>query len=668
MSDRTGGLQSSNHAHRERPENYEEEDELDSDGEDVFSLVARAGGPGHTHEEDEDERLDMQDLILARSLRQRAESVEKVIASMLDQPPEVPPLHPDDLLDPPTSPELHPANARRLREHTLPNGVRLRLALATVINDLFARRAPVPPPHVSSQMGHKAPSPGLATALIPLAAVSLLNSTLPTRRPIPSDYIRSLYATGADPDAQNSPPSLRCPRHLHMGCEICVEAAKSAPRPGPKNRGSNTRAGSTASGSSPGEFGSSGHSNGGAGFGLGGGVTGWQEGSGIGSGLSRPGRRGTVLRRPSDAYKTQPTGMPQEINTDIMANTKLAEFIVRFLRLSALVASELGREALEDRASVDGGPREEGQSSSQSHPSSSPTMSARAIVQRQSSDSNHLYLNAFRPSRDWYFLLAGLLTRTVLEGYITGRWLGIEPLEVLLSVGLGMSSAPPPMSSSSGSRSPQKSNDEVDFSQFDPDDMPELDEAIKILFPSLREIGNFMNGSAPQLPRREGAELEYELEMMERLNRFYDVPQHTPDVATHMEDLAWQYPAESVERAACRFCEAVAQWRGKPELETYKKASWIVGNKDKAKPATPASMSIDSLVHSNPMSSPQQQQQPAYQKQSLPQNAKRKKKPTIDKYFVVPPSAMMQGRKRRRSEVDRTTSEEGRRIQPPMFS
>ena len=35
-----------------------------------------------------------------------------------------------------------------------------------------------------------------------------------------------------------------------------------------------------------------------------------------------------------------------------------------------------------------------------------------------------------------------------------------------------------------------------------------------------------------------------------------------------MEDLAWQYPAEPVERAALRFCEAIAKWRGKPELET----------------------------------------------------------------------------------------------------
>ena len=37
-----------------------------------------------------------------------------------------------------------------------------------------------------------------------------------------------------------------------------------------------------------------------------------------------------------------------------------------------------------------------------------------------------------------------------------------------------------------------------------------------------------------------------------------------------MEDLAWQYPAEPVERAALRFCEATAKWRGKPELETVR--------------------------------------------------------------------------------------------------
>jgi hypothetical protein len=42
-----------------------------------------------------------------------------------------------------------------------------------------------------------------------------------------------------------------------------------------------------------------------------------------------------------------------------------------------------------------------------------------------------------------------------------------------------------------------------------------------------------------------------------------------------MEDLAWHYPAEPVERAALRFCEAIAKWRGKPELETVRLLSHI---------------------------------------------------------------------------------------------
>ena len=37
-----------------------------------------------------------------------------------------------------------------------------------------------------------------------------------------------------------------------------------------------------------------------------------------------------------------------------------------------------------------------------------------------------------------------------------------------------------------------------------------------------------------------------------------------------MEDLAWHYPAEPVERSALRFCEAIAKWRGKPELENVR--------------------------------------------------------------------------------------------------
>ncbi len=509
MADRTGGTHSPNYIHRERPENYEEEEDVYSEGEDIHSLTARSGGPGHTHEEDEDERLDMQDLALARSLRQRAESVEKVITSMLDQPPAVPPVLPEELLEPPTSPQLHPHNPHQSsrsstrQEHMLPNGVRLRLALGTVINDVFARRAPSPPTRHYSSHTSPRPPPSLPPVVTPLLSVSMPRTMPYPRKPLPNDYIKSLYNIGADPDSQNSPPALRCPRHLLMGCEICVEA-KVVPRPmgEKKSRGASGRAASTA-GSSPGDgasFVSSGNV-----FGLGGGVTGWQEGSGIGSGLARPGTHGTVLRRPSHPSKAD----------EGFANTKLAELIVRFLRLSALVAIELGREATEDRASIDG----ERPSSSTGPPTLSPLLTPRMLPHRHLA-TTELHANALRPTRAWYFLLAGLLTRTVLEGYMTGGWRGIDALEVLLCVGLGLppkSANVPPRKESGAHDQSGKGKERDTFDQFDPDDLPDLEDAVKILFPSLRDV-NPGRGGFPQR-RPEGAEQEYEIEMMERLAR-----------------------------------------------------------------------------------------------------------------------------------------------------
>ncbi|GJE89954.1 hypothetical protein PsYK624_060680 [Phanerochaete sordida] len=647
MADRTGGTHAPNYVHRERPENYEEDEDVFSEGEDISSLTARSGGPGHTHEEDEDERLDMQDLALARSLRQRAESVEKVITSMLNQPPKVPPVLPEELLEPPTSPQLHPQSPPRPNEHSLPNGVRLRLALGTVINDVFARRAPSPPSrHIPSSHGSgQLPPPSLPPVLEPLLAVSLPRNMPSPRKPIPSDYIRTLYNIGADPDSQNSPPALRCPRHLLMGCDICVEAKANARPSAEKKRSQSGRAGST-SGSSPGE--NAGFSGAGNVFGLGGGVTGWQEGSGIGSGLTRPGQGGTALRRPPHpSTRGDRDGPPP-------ANTRLAELIVRFLRLSALVAIELGREATEERASVDG-------ERSNPQPSVSPLLAPRMLGKPTSAGaSSDLHANALRPTRAWYFLLAGLLTRSALEGYMTGMWRGTEPIEVLLCVGLGL----PPKTSPAAQQqrkdknapgaAPGRADDP--FAEFDPDDFPELEDAVKILFPSLRDVNPARGGMSP---RPEGAEQEYEIEMQERLTRFYDVPHSTPDVATHMEDLAWQYPAEAVERAACRFCEAVSRWRGKPELETYRKATWITVNRDAR-----SSMSIESLVHSNPTSParPGSTQAttpslahlpplPPYQ----PPNPQAARKPSVEDYFALPPAAalLLQNRKRRRSEAER---------------
>lgn len=189
MTDRTGGPLSSNYAHRKRPENYEEDDQEGSEGEDAENLKAR-GGPDRPHLNDDDERMARQDLELARNLRLRAEGLEKVVTSMLEQPPPIHPANDEDILTPPTSPRLNPSNQPDpLHPHTLPNGVRLRLALGTMINDFFARQAP-PPPYRHTQHSSKNSTPTeqslspninptsrLPPALMPLSQISSFATT-----------------------------------------------------------------------------------------------------------------------------------------------------------------------------------------------------------------------------------------------------------------------------------------------------------------------------------------------------------------------------------------------------------------------------------------------------------------------------------------------------------
>lgn len=656
MTDRTGGPGTPQFAHRNRPENYEEEDDVGSDGEDAVTLKARAGDPGRPHNDDEDERLRSQDLVLARALRLRAEGVEKVVTSMLDQPP---PLHralDEDLMTPPTSPRIVPAGSGAKDPHMLPNGVRLRLALGTMINDLFARQAPIPPHRHRSQSVSAAspstrievPALTLPPALVPLATVSAacpdkpnvqpwtrpsssmrpgpgpMYPVQPRSPPMASARTRALYMAGADPSTANSPPAFRCPRHLHTGCEICVEA-KSTPRTGS----------SATRGRASGEYG-------GAGGGRpqywkalpggvspeGGGITGWQDGSGIGSGLSRPARAGTVLRR-----RTKGEGTGTEAVCDGAGNTKLSELIARFLRLSAMVSAEMGREArgeeeepaspaspTEDKDDVDG----DGDGEYSTSPSTErggwegapppemeplPPPATPLPPQAQASpyeNQTPIYGSALRPSREWYLLLAGLLTRAVLEGYLTAGWRGPDAVDCLLKVGLGL--GVPPLASPSAPDA---------FAQFDPDELPSLLDAARMLFPTLRD-GNA--GGTKGL-----AEEEYEMEMETRLRRFYDIPQSTPDLSTHMEDLAWQYPAEPVERAAVRFCEAIEKWRGKPELETYKKKP--PASSSVADTPSSASMAIDTLVHGSPATST------TTGTVAAPRSTR---KPSIDVYFPQP--------------------------------
>jgi len=178
MTDRTGGSSSPNYIHRERPENFDEEDEAASDGESVPVLRHRSGWSM----DEEDARLAVKDPQLAKALRTRSESVEKVVASMLHQPPGVQPLHPHDAVNSPGSPEPKKQTpvGTNSHPHTLPNGVRLRAALATLINDFFARESHPPSTQALSSY--------LPPGTVPLLPISSLISEVPSSQPVSPCY------------------------------------------------------------------------------------------------------------------------------------------------------------------------------------------------------------------------------------------------------------------------------------------------------------------------------------------------------------------------------------------------------------------------------------------------------------------------------------------------
>ena len=228
-----------------------------------------------------------------------------------------------------------------------------------------------------------------------------------------------------------------------------------------------------------------------------GGVSGWQDGTGIGSGLSTPDMKGCTLRRKVRDWDLTAAGGDHGHEPCGAGNTKLSRLIPRFLRLSALVAVELGGEAKDEEEEREAAGAGAGTGQPLNEGTAAPADGASDTSSSQG--VNRLNDIAFRPTREWYLLLAGLLTRAVLEGYLTGGWKGLQAAECLLTVGLGV-----------GDGSVSKGGEDERFQEFDPDDLPNLADAVKLLFPSLRD-------NVPS--RRSVAEDEYEAEMFDRLKR-----------------------------------------------------------------------------------------------------------------------------------------------------
>ena len=118
------------------------------------------------------------------------------------------------------------------------------------------------------------------------------------------------------------------------------------------------------------------------------------------------------------------------------------------------------------------------------------------------------------PTREWYALLAGLLTRAVLEGYLLKGWEGTWAAETLL--GLGLSDG------FRGERLDKKAaSDVLEFvegelptvNELDPDGLPSVLEAADILFGECCVLDR-ENGETVELT----AQKEFALEMHKRMN------------------------------------------------------------------------------------------------------------------------------------------------------
>ena len=124
------------------------------------------------------------------------------------------------------------------------------------------------------------------------------------------------------------------------------------------------------------------------------------------------------------------------------------------------------------------------------------------------------YLRRAGPTREWYALLAGLLTRAVLEGYLLKGWEGTWAAETLL--GLGLSDG------FRGEKLDKKATSDIlefvegelpTVNELDPDDLPSVLEAAGILFGEHCAMDT-ENGETVELT----AQKEFALEMHKRMN------------------------------------------------------------------------------------------------------------------------------------------------------
>jgi len=170
-----------------------------------------------------------------------------------------------------------------------------------------------------------------------------------------------------------------------------------------------------------------------------------------------------------------------------------------------------------------------------------------------------------QPRKVWYELLALILTRSALEGYILHGWRGTRAAQVLF--GFGGSNAKPSPSQKTSRRNDESdsesdcSEDEDEEAEFSPDGYPNLSDAYRKLFPSSPSSSSTSTAYLEELRA-------FREEMGRRRSEFLS-PTEIPSggLDAHVNALNEKYSAEKLDRKMIEFMERISQWKGGAPLE-----------------------------------------------------------------------------------------------------
>lgn len=175
-----------------------------------------------------------------------------------------------------------------------------------------------------------------------------------------------------------------------------------------------------------------------------------------------------------------------------------------------------------------------------------------------------------QPRKEWFDILALLLTRAVLEGYMLHGWRGSRAAQVLF--GFGSTSVKGSPALQKASKAPRDDSDddsdsdsEDEEAEFSPDGYPKLWDACSNLFAN--SSSTVMTAMSPLRELRAFRE-----EMGRRRTEFLS-PSQLPSggLEAHLDALNEKYSAEELDKKMIEFVERVAECKGGAALERTKR-------------------------------------------------------------------------------------------------